>query len=227
MVYEIWGTGHLFKWNSNENAFAYKVESDKSGITVVMNGKEVGNFSVYDSVSDLVVSPDGGAVVYSVHKQNERGLNVFVNEVKSPLQYDNFSGFVYSPDSKTLAYAIQQGGTVGIRKGNEELGRYQTQTRVDYSDKFPILFSKDWKNFAYPIVRVSTTTKQTLIGGIATTSVVALQDFTVSINGQEGDTYGVVYLTKNSFSEDGKTFTYLAISHKNEIFRVTNHVGSQ
>ena len=218
---------YLFKWNSNENGFAYRLDSDKAGRIVVLNGKEVGRFGESDGVSDLVVSPDGEAVVYSVHKQNERGLNVFVNEVKSPLQYDNFSGFVYSPDSKTLAYAIQQGGSVGIRKGNEELGRYQTQTRVDYSDKFPILFSRDWKNFAYPIVRVSTTTKQALIGGIATTSVVALQDFTVSINGQEGDTYGVVYLTKNSFSEDGKTFTYLAISRKNEIFRVINHVGPQ
>lgn len=217
-----------FRWNSNENAFAYSLNYYDTESVVVMNGKVVGMFDPRDRLSDLTLSPDGQFVIYNVYKSAEGVSNFFLNEVKFPMQYDNFSGFSFSPDGKTIAYVIQEDDTLVFMKGKEELGRYSgawTGTRVDYSNKFPFLFSKDWKNFAYPIVRVSTTTKQTLIGGIATTSVVALQDFTVSINGQEGDTYGVVYLTKNSFSEDGKTFTYLAISHKNEIFRVTSSVS--
>lgn len=192
----------IFKWSQGEENFAHTLETIKDENLVIVNGVVTGRYSDTGTVvSDLVFNHYGSEFAYKV---SSGGKQYYVVNGKEVFRYDYLSPLTFDPDGSGLAYALMTGGKLLVIRDDEIMKSYGFETEGRYiaygSDTLPIVYNKDGKHLAYP-------------GFKDANYMVAILD------GKEGEKYDYVYLTRDSFSQNGKYFTYIAVSG-DDIFRL-------
>jgi len=186
-----------FKWSLDGKSYAYVGQFDTGGMAAVLNGEEVGD--KYTLVQGLTFSPDGKQFAYRGYYKNG-GVDIIVNG-KKVAKYDQISSIVFSSDGTQLSYAVVENNKRIVIKDGEIIGQYDVLSSVGPD----LSFSRDGKHFAYTV--------SSSRGG---------KSFIV-LDGKDGGKYDSVYTSEGSFNEDGKTFSYLAISGS-DILRVVNSI---
>ncbi len=188
-----YGIIYEFTWSQDGENYAYAAKFNDGKMVAVLDGEEVGDR--YALVTGLEFSPDGKQLAYRGYYKNT-GVDVIVNGEKVA-KYDQVSNIAFSPDGTQFSYvAVENGKRIVVIDG-ETIGWYNMRYNVELTSPF----SRDGKHFAYTVSRDG-------------------ESFVV-LNGKEGNKYDNVYISKNSFNEDEKTFSYLAILGS-DILRVVN-----
>lgn len=193
-------------WSPDSNNVAYvatRAVYDAAHINddnqvVVVNGKESNPY--YLVFPDPIFSPDGKQVAFGRYKNGTQGgVSVVLNGKEGPT-YDHVSDLTFSPDGTQLAYVAESGTNIIVVVNGEEKGRYNNNYSPlfggGYSSGRPsILFSQDSKHLVF-----------LGYGG---------GKYFVVLDGKQGKGYDGIYFTPDSFSADGKHFTYVAIQGTN------------